>query len=162
MPTSLSDIEEIINELIYAEFHRFHNGWAKTGERIDQMFAAYPLLDRKDIAGSIGNLKDYERALLKMEYVNPAIQAELKLLKFFKAIRELGYKDVQEFIDYLGTVLSGEKLANAVTACTEAKQALVALGPLIGDVMVIQLEVITNGVDDINERINRIPMTGRI
>ncbi len=159
---SLSEIENIINALIYEEFHHFHNTWADTGERIDKMFAEYPLLDRNDIAGSVNKLKDYELAMLKILYVNPAIQAELNLLKFYKAIRELGYKDVQEFIDYLATVLSGEKLANSVTACTEAKQALTVLLPLVGPVMAIQLEVIVNCVDDIKGRIDRIPSTGKI
>lgn len=161
MPT-MSDIENIINNLIYEEFHKFHNTWAKPGERVDQMFASYPALDRNDIAGSIGNLKDYELALLKMEYVNPAIQAELNLLKFYKAIRELGYNNVQDFIDYLATVLSGDKLVNAVTACTEAKQALTVLLLLVGPVMVTQLEVIVNGADDVKGRIDDIPLTGKI
>ena len=159
---SLSEIENIINALIYEEFHHFQNTGADTGERIDKMFAEYPLLDRNDIAGSVNKLKDYELAMLKILYVNPAIQAELNLLKFYKAIRELGYKDVQEFIDYLATVLSGEKLANSVTACTEAKQVLTVLLPLVGPVMAIQLEVIVNCVDDIKGRIDRIPSTGKI
>lgn len=159
---TLQDIENIVNNLIYGEFHNFHNTWAAEGGLFDQMLAAYPLLDKDDIAGSISNYKDYELALLKMDFVNPAIKAELELLKFYKAIREAGYNTVQDFIDYLPTVLVGEKLSNAVTACTEAKEALTVLFPLVGAVMVTQLNVIVNGVEDINARIKNIPITGKI
>lgn len=160
--TSISDIENIINNLIYGEFHKFHNTWAAPGQKLDQMFAEYPLLDRNNIAGTIDKYKDYELAILKIEYINPAIRDDLNLLKFYKAIRDLGYADVQEFIDYLSEVLKGQLLINAVAACTEAKQALGVLVPLVGPVIVTQLEVIVNGVNDINSRINRIPITGKI
>ena len=159
---TVAEFNNLINNLIYGNIHSFHNKWADEGKGIDQIFTAFPTLNRADITGTIGSLSPAQKVDLKFNYIFPCIQSEFETVRFYIEVLRLGYANMQELITDLPKHLNGDKLTKAITACTEAKQALTVLLPLIGDeILTLQLGVMIAGADDL-EFPDPVKLTKRI